>query len=137
MLLRRREPRGGPPVKQNKGGRPPTGRPAGRKVTVYMQPATENLARSFGGGNLSGGVATAVKTCAAAAGKVISAEMYESQIAELRAICADHSSRLYEASTLVRHMRSCLDPKRTPGSLYGRADDFLKDEKQTINKGRK
>lgn len=37
------------------------------------------------------------------------------------------SKRLEEAVTLIRHMRGCLDPKKTPGSLYGRADDYLRE----------
>jgi hypothetical protein len=47
-------------VKVNKGGRPPTGRPTGRKVTVYMLPGTEAKARVIGNGNLSQGVALSV-----------------------------------------------------------------------------
>jgi hypothetical protein len=47
-------------MKQNKGGRPPTGRPTGRKVTVYLLPHVEEKARQIGRGNLSGGVAEAV-----------------------------------------------------------------------------
>jgi hypothetical protein len=48
-------------VKANKGGRPPTGRPTGRKVTVYLLPDVECKAREIGAGNLSGGVAQAVR----------------------------------------------------------------------------
>lgn len=37
----------------------------------------------------------------------------------------DFRARLTEATTLVRHLRDHIDPRRAPGSLYGRADDFL------------
>ncbi len=38
---------------------------------------------------------------------------------------SEANARLAEADVLIRHMRDCLDPRRTPGSLYGRADDYL------------
>jgi hypothetical protein len=44
-----------------KGGRPPTGRPTGRKVTLYLLPDVEAKARIIGAGNLSGGVSQAVR----------------------------------------------------------------------------
>lgn len=37
------------------------GRPTGRKVTVYMVPDVEEKAREIGQGNLSAGVAKAVR----------------------------------------------------------------------------
>jgi hypothetical protein len=43
-----------------KGGRPPTGRPTGRKATIYLLPDVEAKAKAIGAGNLSGGVAKAV-----------------------------------------------------------------------------
>jgi hypothetical protein len=46
---------------KSKGGRPPTGRPTGRKVTLYMQPHDEDKARKIGSGNLSEGVRWAVR----------------------------------------------------------------------------
>lgn len=42
-------------------GRPPVDRPTGRKVTLYMLPDVETAAREIGAGNLSAGVATAVR----------------------------------------------------------------------------
>ncbi len=44
-----------------KGGRPLTGRPTGRKVTLYMLPLDEAKARKIGAGNLSAGVRQAVQ----------------------------------------------------------------------------
>ncbi len=44
-----------------KGGRPPVERPTGRKVTLYLLPDVEAKARMIGAGNLSGGVALAVR----------------------------------------------------------------------------
>jgi hypothetical protein len=49
-----------------KGGRPPTGRPTGRKATIYLLPDVEAKAKLIGAGNLSGGVAKAVKAYRAA-----------------------------------------------------------------------
>jgi hypothetical protein len=46
---------------KNKGGRPPTGRPTGRKVTLYMHPADEAKAKEIGAGNLSAGVRLALQ----------------------------------------------------------------------------
>lgn len=48
-------------TKQKHGGRPPTGRPTGRKVTLYMLPDVEQRAREIGGGNLSAGAAIAIR----------------------------------------------------------------------------
>ena len=45
---------------KDKGGRPSTGRPTGRKVTIYMLPDVEAQARDLGNGNLSFGVRIAV-----------------------------------------------------------------------------
>lgn len=44
-----------------KGGRPPVGRPTGRKVTLYMLPADEARAKQLGAGNLSLGVRIALQ----------------------------------------------------------------------------
>lgn len=48
-------------VKAKRTGRPPVDRPTGRAVKVYMLPDVEQKAREIGGGNLSAGVATAVR----------------------------------------------------------------------------
>jgi hypothetical protein len=48
-------------VKPNKGGRPPTGRPTGRKATIYLLPDVEAKAKGIGAGNLSAGLAVAVR----------------------------------------------------------------------------
>lgn len=47
--------------RQHKPGRPPTGRPTGRKVTLYMLPDVEERAKAIGAGVLSAGVAAAVR----------------------------------------------------------------------------
>ena len=47
-------------MKPAKGGRPPVGRPTGRKVTLYMLPADEAKAKQLGAGNLSLGVRMAL-----------------------------------------------------------------------------
>jgi hypothetical protein len=44
-----------------KGGRPRLDRPTGRKATVYLLPAIEELARIIGDGNVSGGLSKAVR----------------------------------------------------------------------------
>jgi hypothetical protein len=49
-----------------KGGRPRLDRPTGRKATIYLLPDVEAKAKLIGAGNLSGGVAKAVKAYRAA-----------------------------------------------------------------------
>lgn len=47
--------------RRKKVGRPPVDRPTGRAVKVYMLPDVEARAREIGGGNVSAGVAAAVR----------------------------------------------------------------------------
>ena len=47
------------------------------------------------------------------------------------------AAQLAKADVLIRHMRDCLDPRRTPGSLYGRADDYLKRRSVSADAARK
>lgn len=42
------------------------GRPTGRKVTLYMLPADEAVAKRLGGGNLSQGVRVALRAASSA-----------------------------------------------------------------------
>ena len=44
-----------------KGGRPKLDRPTGRKATIYLMPDTEAKAKVIGAGNLSAGLAVAVR----------------------------------------------------------------------------
>jgi hypothetical protein len=53
-------------MKAKRLGRPPVDRPTGRRITVYLLPDVEAKARVIGAGNLSGGVAKAVKAYRAA-----------------------------------------------------------------------
>ena len=46
---------------KGKPGRPPVGRPTGRKVTLYMLPADEVMAKRLGAGNVSLGVRIALQ----------------------------------------------------------------------------
>lgn len=52
-----------------KGGRPPVGRPTGRKVTLYMLPADEAKAKQLGAGNVSLGVRMALQRATSSASK--------------------------------------------------------------------
>ena len=45
----------------SKGGRPRLDRPTGRKATIYLMPDIEAKAKVIGAGNLSAGLAVAVR----------------------------------------------------------------------------
>ena len=48
-------------MKRKQKGRPPVDRPTGRAVKVYMLPDVEAKARDIGAGNVSAGIAAAVR----------------------------------------------------------------------------
>ncbi len=52
-----------------KGGRPRLDRPTGRKATIYLMPDIEAKAKVIGAGNLSAGLAVAVRKYSVSRGK--------------------------------------------------------------------